>query len=97
MKSLLAALAFSLSLTVSAQAADPDPANWPSVLEDAKGETVYWNAWGGADNINAYITWAGGEIEKSYGVKPVHVKLDDTANAVATVGAEKAARKTERG
>ena len=61
MKSLLAALAFTLSLSTSAFAADPDPANWPAVLEDAKGETVYWNAWGGADNINAYIAWAGGE------------------------------------
>jgi putative thiamine transport system substrate-binding protein len=97
MKSLLAVLAFSLSLSVSAQAADPDPANWPAVLEDAKGETVYWNAWGGADNINAYIAWAGGEIEKRYGVKLVHVKLDDTANAVAKVVAEKAAGKTEGG
>lgn len=97
MKSLLAALAFSLSLSVSAHAADPDPANWPAVLEDAKGETVYWNAWGGADNINAYIAWAGGEIEKRYGVKLVHVKLDDTANAVAKVVAEKAAGKTDGG
>jgi putative thiamine transport system substrate-binding protein len=97
MKYLLTALAFSLSLSVSALAADPDPANWPSVLEDAKGETVYWNAWGGADNINAYIAWAGGEIEKRYGVKLVHVKLDDTANAVTKVVAEKAAGKTDGG
>lgn len=97
MKSLLAAFAISLALSGSALATDPDPSNWPAVLEDARGETVYWNAWGGADNINAYIAWAGDEIETKYGVKLVHVKLDDTANAVAKVVAEKAAGKGEGG
>ncbi len=97
MKTLFAALAFALSLSTSALAADPDPANWQAVLDDAKGETVYWNAWGGADNINAYISWAGGMIENRYGVKLVHVKLDDTANAVAKVVAEKAAGKADGG
>lgn len=97
MKNLLAAISFALLASTSVFAADPDPANWPSVLEDAKGETVYWNAWGGADNINGYIAWAGGEIEKRYGVKLVHVKLDDTAAAVAKVLAEKTAGKNEGG
>jgi putative thiamine transport system substrate-binding protein len=96
-KKLLIAAGFSLALSPSAFAADPDPSNWASVLADAKGETVYWNAWGGAENINAYIAWAGGELEKRYGVKLVHVKLDDTANAVAKVVAEKAAGKNEGG
>ncbi|MGB8817691.1 MAG: ABC transporter substrate-binding protein [Rhizobiaceae bacterium] len=90
-------MALTLGLTTAVFAGDPDPANWPAVLEDAKGETVYWNAWGGADNINAYIAWAGGEVEKRYGVKLVHVKLDDTANAVAKIVAEKAAGKSEGG
>lgn len=97
MKKLLATLSFALSLSTAAFAADPDPAKWPSVLEDAKGETVYWNAWGGADNINAYIAWAGGIIESRYGVKVVQVKLEDTATAVAKVVAEKAAGKNEGG
>jgi putative thiamine transport system substrate-binding protein len=98
------ALKFLLSAAVSlfalfglAFAADPDPADWDEVLKDARGETVYWNAWGGAENINAYIEWAGAEIEKRYGVKLVHVKLEDTAKAVGTVVAEKAAGKTEGG
>ncbi len=96
MKFLLAA-AVSLVSLGAAFAADPDPAKWDDVLKEAKGETVYWNAWGGAENINAYIEWAGGEIGKRYGVKLVHVKLDDTAKAVGTVVAEKAAGKTEGG
>ena len=97
MKKLLAALTFSLVISTVAFAADPDPANWASVLEDAKGETVYWNAWGGADNINAYIAWVGGIIESRHGVKLVQVKLEDTATAVAKVVAEKAAGKNEGG
>ncbi len=96
MRFLLAAAVSFVSL-VAAHAADPDPAKWDEVLADAKGETVYWNAWGGAENINAYIEWAGDEIEKRYGVRLVHVKLDDTAKAVATVVAEKAAGRTEGG
>ena len=75
----------------------PIPPKWDDVLAEAKGETVYWNAWGGAENINAYLEWAGAELEKRYGVKLVHVKLDDTASAVAKVVAEKAAGKNEGG
>jgi putative thiamine transport system substrate-binding protein len=94
---LIIAAGLVLGLSSAALAADPDPSNWASVLAEAKGETVYWNAWGGAENINAYIAWAGSELEKRYGVKLVHVKLDDTANAVAKVVAEKAAGKNEGG
>lgn len=97
MTKMLVSLSFAITLSSAAFAADPDPSSWSAVLEDAKGETVYWNAWGGAENINAYIAWVGSEIEKRHGVKLVHVKLDDTASAVAKVVAEKAAGKNEGG
>ncbi|WP_394893715.1 ABC transporter substrate-binding protein [Mesorhizobium sp. AaZ16] len=84
-------------MTLQALAGEPDPERWQEVLADARGETVYFNAWGGAENINAYLEWAGQELEKRYGVKLVHVKLDDTANAVAKVVAEKAAGRNEGG
>ena len=74
-----------------------DAHNWPAVLAEAKGETVYFNAWGGAENINAYIAWVGEQVEAQYGVRLKQVKLDDTAKAVATVVAEKAAGKSEGG
>jgi putative thiamine transport system substrate-binding protein len=90
LRTLALATASLVALSLSALA-DPKPEDWNAVLEDARGETVYWNAWGGAENINAYIEWAGAEIAKRHGVKVVHVKLDDTANAVAKVVAEKAA------
>jgi putative thiamine transport system substrate-binding protein len=97
MKKLLLAAAAFAATTLPALAGEPDPEKWQEVLADASGETVYFNAWGGAENINAYLEWAGAELEKRYGVKLVHVKLDDTANAVAKVVAEKAAGRDEGG
>ena len=97
MKKLLAAAALFAGLTTSAPASEPDPARWETVVEQARGQTVYFNAWGGSENINAYIEWAGGRLMEDYGVELVHVKLDDTANAVAKVVAEKAAGRNDAG
>ena len=92
--SALAATAISLGC---AFAADPDPKDWNGVLAAAKGQTVYFNAWGGDSSINDYIGWAGSEVEKRYGVKIVHVKLTDTADAVSRVLAEKTANTNDGG
>ncbi|MCR9236714.1 MAG: ABC transporter substrate-binding protein [Alphaproteobacteria bacterium] len=76
----------------AAKAADaPDPTNWPNLLTQAKGQTVYWHAWGGEPRINDYIAWAGREIEERYGVELVHVKVQDTGSVVSQVLAEKTA------
>lgn len=97
MKLLVTALAALILPVTMASAAEIDPADWDSIVQEARGETVYWSAWGGSENINAYIDWVGDELREQYGVKLVHVKLDDTANAVATVVTEKAAGKDENG
>lgn len=95
-RTALTGLAFALSLT-AAQAADPDVKNWDQVLEQAKGQTVYFNAWGGSQNINDYIAWAGQQLKARHNITVEHVKLDDTANAVSTVVAEKTAGKLDNG
>jgi putative thiamine transport system substrate-binding protein len=97
LRKFLLGAALLLASTLHALAGDPDPRKWDEVLNEASGETVYFNAWGGAENINAYLEWAGGELQKRYGIKLVHVKLDDTANAVAKVVAEKAAGRNDAG
>ncbi len=74
-----------------------DASNWEQVLTDARGQTVYFNAWGGAATINAYIQWAGDAVKARYGVTVVQVKLDDTAKAVTTVLAEKTAGRNQHG
>ncbi len=65
--------------------------DWPAVVAAAEGQTVYFNAWGGEPKINDFIAWAGEQVERRYGVSMEHVKLADTADAVARVIAEKAA------
>lgn len=96
-RSLLTALFAVAFLPITAFAADPDPADWDAVVEAAEGQTVYFNAWGGSQKINDYLGWVAEEVQEQYGITLNHVKLDDTAKAVATVVAEKAAGRDEDG
>ena len=70
--------------------------SWEQRLDIAKGQTVYWNAWGGSAQYNDYIAWVGKRVAEDYGVMLEHVRLSDTADAVRTVLAEKQAG-TEHG
>lgn len=72
-------------------------AEWDSILSEAKGQTVYWHAWGGDPKINDFITWIGEKAEERYGVTLEHVKLAATSDAVARVLAEQQAGQTEGG
>lgn len=91
---LLPALA--LMLTGPLQAA-PDPADWEAVLEEARGQTVYWNAWAGDSRTNRYLEWVARQLAERHGLEMVHVKLDDTGTAVSRVLAEKAAGNRDDG
>ena len=68
---------------------------WSQIEAAAKGQTVYFNAWGGAEPINAYIQWAGNEVAKRHGVTVEHVKVTDTADVVKRVRNEKVAGKLD--
>jgi len=101
MKRLLAAAlglvgTFAVPLAAGAQEGAPTP-EWQKVLDDAKGETVYFHAWGGEPRINAYIDWAAREVERQYGVRVLHVKVSDTASVVSQVLTEKSVGKTSGG
>jgi len=82
------ALPLTLALAAPALAQSTD---WQATLAAARGQTVYWNAWGGDARTNDFITWVGQQTEARYGVKVAQVKLTDTAEAVTRVIAEKAA------
>jgi putative thiamine transport system substrate-binding protein len=77
--------------------AHPAPRSWSQALSQAKGETVYFNAWGGDPKINAFIAWAAGRLQTDYGVILRQVKLSDTGEAVARVLAEKTAGRKDGG
>ncbi|MFN7023639.1 MAG: ABC transporter substrate-binding protein [Pseudorhizobium sp.] len=97
MTRLLAAFVIAWIGSSNASAAGVDVNDWPAVEKAAAGQTVYFNAWGGSENINAYLEWVAGEMQERHGVTVTQVKLDDTASAVAKVVAEKAAGKDEGG
>ena len=77
--------------------AQTDPRSWPDIVARAKGQTVYWNAWGGDERTNAFIAWAGGEVKRRYGITVEQVKLKDTSEAVTRVVAEKSAGRSTGG
>ena len=85
---LLAAGAALVSPALRAQAARPD---WPAIEQAARGQTVYWNAWGGSEQTNAYIQWVAARVQSAHGIRLQHVKVSDTADVVKRVRAEKAA------
>ena len=59
---ILAASAASAGLALAQQTPAPQ-------LAAARGQTVYFNAWGGDQRINDYIAWAVAEVASRFGVK----------------------------
>jgi putative thiamine transport system substrate-binding protein len=90
---LLTVLVLSFFLPTKLWAAD----SWQEVLKKGRGQEVYWNAWGGANNINEYISWIAKRVKEEYDIELKHVKLQDTADAVSRVLAEKGAGKNSGG
>ena len=68
---------------------------WQQIVTQARGQTVYFNAWGGAPTINAYIQWASAQVLAQFGVTVKHVKITDAADMVKRVRNEKLAGKTD--
>jgi len=83
--STLAAVALTLGGATEATVAHAD---WAQIQNDAKGQTVYFNAWGGGEAINAYIAWAAKEAKTRYGIDVRHVKITDAAEVVKRVQTE---------
>ncbi len=82
---------------LAASAQTPDPSDWDSVLEEARGQTVFWHAWGGDPRINAFIASVGADLQARYGVSLEHVRLADTADAVTRVISERQAGRDHGG
>ena len=64
---------------------------WAALERSAKGQTVFWNAWAGSAQNNAYIQWVATQVKAQFGIELQHVKINDTADVVQRVRAEKAA------
>ncbi len=96
-RTIFAAFSALIGFAGLAQAGSPDPSNWQALTAEAKGQKVYFHAWGGEPRINDYIAWAGRTVKERYGVDLVHVKVTDTAGVVSKILAEKAAGRDDGG
>ena len=77
-----------------------DPAkarDWSEIVAVAKGQTVYFNGWGGSEVINRYIGWAAEQVEQRYSVTVKHVKVADIGDVVSRILAEKSGGRTSGG
>lgn len=92
-----AVLMATAAIPFAAVVARADAADWEGVQARGRGQTVYFNAWGGDDRTNAFIAWADERMRMLHGVIVKHVRLTATAEAVTRVLAEKAAGRTDGG
>jgi putative thiamine transport system substrate-binding protein len=85
----------SLGAALAAPALGQSTDGWASTEAAARGQTVYFNAWAGSEQINAYIQWVGNQVLARHGVRLEHVKVTDAADVVKRVRNEKAAGKLD--
>ncbi|WP_340302063.1 ABC transporter substrate-binding protein [Roseobacter sp. HKCCD7870] len=83
-KRLLPILALMMATQTHAQ-------TWQDTVDAARGQTVYWHAWGGDPRTNKYIDWVDAQMQARFGIAVEHVPLTDTAEAVTRVLSERAA------
>lgn len=84
-----------LSLLLSPLATFAQSENWQHIKNDARGQTVWFNAWGGDNAVNQYLDWVSGEMKTHYAINLKIVRLADAADAVKRIQTEAASgRKT---
>ena len=83
-----------LAVAGVARAAEP---SWEEIEKTARGQTVYWNGWGGDEKVNAYIAWVGEQVKNRHGITLRHVKVTDIAETVSRILAEKYAGRDQNG
>ncbi|MDJ0389913.1 ABC transporter substrate-binding protein [Roseomonas sp. E05] len=75
----------------------PAATPWERLLRRAAGQSVNFHAWAGDARTNAFIAWAAGRMEAQHRIRLRHIRLRDTAEAVARVVAERAAGQASGG
>jgi len=97
-------MVMSICIGISASTASPTIANinqdlspWQQIEAQGSNQDVYFYAWGGDPQINAYLQWVADQVDDKYNINLVHVKLSDTSEAVSRVLAEKSAHNDDQG
>ncbi|MEX3019408.1 ABC transporter substrate-binding protein [Kluyvera sp. STS39-E] len=69
--------------------------SWQQIQNEAKGQTVWFNAWGGDEAVNHYLDWVSGEVKRNYAVDLRIVHIADAADTVKRIQTEaRSGRKT---
>lgn len=71
--------------------------DWNVVLREARGQSVYFNAWAGDEAVNRFIAWTAGEVRRRFGIVLTHVRVNDPAEAVTRIVAERRAGRVQDG
>jgi len=90
---LLSAIVLSLPQLITTASAQ----DWSAIEAQARGQKVYFNAWGGSDVINNYIEWAAERVAQESGVEVELVKISDAAAVVTRIATEFGAGNTDDG
>lgn len=72
-------------------------ADWQIVENKAKGQTVYFHAWGGSNEINNYLRWASKQLKSQFNINMKHVKVADISQTISRLRAEKTAKNDQQG
>ena len=100
---MLRSLAALLLLTAAASADTADgealkAMTWDQITEEARGGTVNWFMWGGADTINAYVSgYIADRLKAEYDITLNRVPITDAADIVNQILSEKEAGVTDTG
>lgn len=84
-------------LLLAPQFATAGDAHWQAIEHEAKGQTVWFNAWGGDAAVNHYLEWVSGEVKRDYAINLRVVHIADAADTVKRIQTEAKAGRTAGG
>ncbi len=59
--------------------------SWRQIQTEARGQTVWFNAWGGDPAVNRYLAWVSEEVKRYYAIDLRIVPVADAADAVKRI------------
>ncbi|MGL4723516.1 MAG: ABC transporter substrate-binding protein [Scandinavium sp.] len=71
--------------------------SWQQTEAQARGQTVWFNAWGGDQAVNRYLDWVSGEVKRGYDITLRIVHIADAADTVKRIQTEAKAGRTHNG
>lgn len=71
--------------------------SWQQNARQARGQTVWFNAWGGDPAVNRYLDWVSAEVKRDYAIDLRIVHIADAADTVKRLQTEARAGRKHHG